>query len=828
MSFWAQLERLRDMAPTGDRDAIGALIGETARTCLTGDASLDRARLDLLGEMAKSLGLDFAPAKPPSVPLPVPPSVSLADPDPDVAGEKLAAITGHIRAGISLVTCCMNRTENLIKALQSWLACAEITEIVIVDWSSDQPVRAALTAAGIADARIRVVRVEDEPRWVLSYAFNVGFRVADCDRVLKADADIVLAPDFFARNTLEPGYFIAGNWRRAAQDQAYVNGFFYLYKADLAAIAGFNEYITTYGWDDDDIYERLERHGAVRRDVDSATIHHLPHSDAERTGAAGDRRNRPDRSALAELRRDTMHEIRANRVLAFLMPYWQAGRPVQPYRLPGGGQGRGDMTVRCLDRQVVRVPGPVRRDVAYYALRELASWRLGQRVLGLERDQLDRLLARPFAELSRIDVEVALVSSARTMGAETGGYLVVRIGPDGVVGNSARARAFDALSDLAQAHGLSPVLSGPFAQVPPETHEAALNWAFIADWQAVGPLGLIDVAALRALGARAPRQHFQINLDAAAIAALAAAPEPVSEPAPDTGSSPAPALSRGHTGGRLFVDAQHGLGNRLRAIGSGAAIAADAGRELVVVWQPDDHCDCRFGDLFDYGGAVIEESFAEQAQRDGALVYNYMEVEQGAEKDAEIDAGAPGDIYTRSAYVLNSAASNWQAENRFLRSLQPVEAVRDMVAGVRHPNDVSAHVRMAGGAEYDHLPYEAAENWTEQGHQQIAHWREQSHFSRFLTRLDTLVGAGRAGRIFLAADTPEAYREFAARFGDRLAVLERDVYDRSATQLRHGLADALLLGRAPLLLGSTWSSFSELALRLAPNEVKVEMSGADF
>jgi len=37
-----------------------------------------------------------------------------------------------------------------------------------------------------------------------------------------------------------------------------------------------------------------------------------------------------------------------------------------------------------------------------------------------------------------------------------------------------------------------------------------------------------------------------------------------------------------------------------------------------------------------------------------------------------------------------------------------------------------------------------------------------------------------------------------------------------------------LLSRSPLLLGSTWSSFSELAMRLAPQAIAIEMSGKEF
>ena len=172
-------------------------------------------------------------------------------------GDDLRPLMAEGQAGISLVTCSMNRTENLILALPSWLANPEITEILIVDWSSRSPVERELIQAGISDPRIRIVRVDDEARWILSYAFNVGFRAAACETILKVDADIVLSPDFFKKNRVTEGSFIAGNWRTATDDQAHVNGFFFISRKALAAVGGFNEHITTYGWDDDDIFDRL-------------------------------------------------------------------------------------------------------------------------------------------------------------------------------------------------------------------------------------------------------------------------------------------------------------------------------------------------------------------------------------------------------------------------------------------------------------------------------------------------------------------------------------------------------------------------------------------
>lgn len=307
-------------------------------------------------------------------------------------------------------------------------------------------------------------------------------------------------------------------------------------------------------------------------------------------------------------------------------------------------------------------------------------------------------------------------------------------------------------------------------------------------------------------------------------------------PAPRALAAPAHMLRRA----RLFVDAQHGLGNRLRAIASAAGIARATGHELVIVWQPDHHCEAGFLDLFRYDGAVIETAFPQVFARAGGRLYNYMEVEPGAAKDAPILADAApggqraglragqGDIYVRSAYRLVSPHRDPAAERAFLQGLVPSATVAALLRGVRRPNQVAAHVRMASGPAHEHLPWEAPVNWPTRGHAEIAAWRARSDARYFIARLDALVAEGKAETIFLAADLPETYARFAERYGSRLAWLPRAHYDRSAGQLQYGLADALLLGSAERFLGSSWSSFSELALSLSQRIRHAEFSGQDF
>lgn len=280
----------------------------------------------------------------------------------------------------------------------------------------------------------------------------------------------------------------------------------------------------------------------------------------------------------------------------------------------------------------------------------------------------------------------------------------------------------------------------------------------------------------------------------------------------------------------LFVDVRHGLCNRLRTMASGAAIAAATGRQLVVVWVPDAHCEGRLSDILDHDGPVIDTDTEARALRaQSAVALSCMEGETGARPGQPVLAEpVAGDVYVRSADSLVSPHRDMAAEQRFLRALRPNAAVQSLIARVPRPAQVAAHIRMGTGPAFDHLPWEAPSNWPAARHAELTAWREKSNLRHFVARLDALVSDGRADSIFLAADLPETYATLADRYGARLRWLPRDLYDRSPRQLQYALADLLLLSAADLFLASTFSSFSDVAQRLARRNRPVEQSGTDF
>lgn len=110
------------------------------------------------------------------------------------------------KEGVSIIHASKNRTENLKKSLKTWLSHPEVSEIILVDWSCNIPLKIALKDF-LYDKRIVIVRAKNQPYWALSKAFNLAADFATKDKILKLDADILLKKDFFQKHVLKESTF---------------------------------------------------------------------------------------------------------------------------------------------------------------------------------------------------------------------------------------------------------------------------------------------------------------------------------------------------------------------------------------------------------------------------------------------------------------------------------------------------------------------------------------------------------------------------------------------------------------------------------------------
>ena len=179
---------------------------------------------------------------------------------------------------VSIVCGVKDRLEHLALAVSSWLRCPEVDEIVIVDWSSSEPVM-------FQDQKITMVRVTGQPYWVASKCHNLGLRLARGALVLRLDADDMHEPEFFRQHPLKATdgvFYFVDQTRVREPNEIHLAGIIYAAKSDFLKLNGYNERITFYGYEDDDLVARLRERGLRPKTIDFDTAHHLPHGENER------------------------------------------------------------------------------------------------------------------------------------------------------------------------------------------------------------------------------------------------------------------------------------------------------------------------------------------------------------------------------------------------------------------------------------------------------------------------------------------------------------------------------------------------------------------
>jgi hypothetical protein len=231
-------------------------------------------------------------------------------------------------AGISIVTVAMNRTSHLLATAARISRWHGHREHLIVDWGSQNPIDHNSLPA---DTRIRLLRVEGESEWQLTRAYNFAAGQCTFETILKLDADCWIDDLTYRPTQLQHGRYVR------TTGGGGLNGVFMINRSDFLAVGGFNEYLKGYGYDDKDLFLRLDQR-MVCAGFPQAIFSTLDHGDLERVAAntievAGQRHSRLHAGVGARLEAIArMEETKAiNRGLASRLP-WSADSPSTTYQ----------------------------------------------------------------------------------------------------------------------------------------------------------------------------------------------------------------------------------------------------------------------------------------------------------------------------------------------------------------------------------------------------------------------------------------------------------------------------------------------------------------
>lgn len=268
----------------------------------------------------------------------------------------------------------------------------------------------------------------------------------------------------------------------------------------------------------------------------------------------------------------------------------------------------------------------------------------------------------------------------------------------------------------------------------------------------------------------------------------------------------------------LIIHTAHGLGNRLRAILSAYDHAIKSGRKLYVVWERDSHVDCLFPDLFQTDFLSLEILNGPFIPDTEAFdVYDYM----GPDKYKLIDFATLKHIYVRSAYRLNSTIADWHGEGKRLKYFKPNRQTLQLISSARKKlgrNFIGVHVRNAApDIELPSEKYLESEN-------ELRRYRRACNVSAFLQKMSQVSKSKR--HFFVAADTESAKASLAREFADHVVYINnKNCNERSCDCLRYAIADLWMFQGAQHIIGSFWSSFTEMAGVLA--NIQPEYIGQD-
>jgi len=327
----------------------------------------------------------------------------------------------------------------------------------------------------------------------------------------------------------------------------------------------------------------------------------------------------------------------------------------------------------------------------------------------------------------------------------------------------------------------------------------------------------------------------------------------------------------------FYVEVVNGLGNRLRTLASAAVIAKSTNRKLIIIWIPSHHCEAKFNDLFDSEFEIIEDLklFKFRPETISKRFYelpcelpsNELPCELPSNElpcelpSNELPCELPSnelpcelmkytssensdsisietfsenilnshDIkvifleeYIRSAQIIKSPYTNWYKESEFIKSLKPTKEILDIISNFEKQHNIyqciGVHIRM-GQPGYS---FESTKGWNDKLVNSLNYWRNASHWSKFYKRMND-INKIKNETYFLCSDN-NIYDNFKDL---RICYTIKHKYDRSIDQVKSGLIDIILLSKTKKLLGSNWSTFTELAAKLMYPK-PIELSGIHF
>ena len=277
----------------------------------------------------------------------------------------------------------------------------------------------------------------------------------------------------------------------------------------------------------------------------------------------------------------------------------------------------------------------------------------------------------------------------------------------------------------------------------------------------------------------------------------------------------------------IIVEPMGGLANRMRVIASAIALSQSLKAKLTVVWNENDELKCPYSLLFNESGSFV----VSQKKK----LYNHLKTShqpslrestlvKWRNKLVDIDyCIQDADVYqliTQGQLNLYEAAQQYKTvyiqtchefgNNTYAyRYFEPIAAISEKITKI-----ICQYTEATIGIHIRRTDHENA--------------KQYSPTYMFIDRMRQALTTRKDTSFFLCTDDPEVERLMVMEFGSKIYVHKKDYSRLSVSGMQDAVVDLFCLSKTGKILGSYWSSFSEVAAKLnnIPLEVvKAHVSG---
>lgn len=254
----------------------------------------------------------------------------------------------------------------------------------------------------------------------------------------------------------------------------------------------------------------------------------------------------------------------------------------------------------------------------------------------------------------------------------------------------------------------------------------------------------------------------------------------------------------------VIIEPREGLCNRMRTLDAAIEYSRKIQRPLKVMWRMDARLNCPLSELFEYRedfGQVVEHRYfghiarlRRRARIMGVQLARGVYLSQDRVTDFLHQQRSFEELRKYQAIYI-STWDQFYPSNGFSRNFVPVAPLRSAIEARIGSGDgmVGVHIRRS-----DHGPS-----------------TERSPLWRFIELMQEEIALDSRVRFFLATDSQRDEATLKKQFPDRIISHPKPSLDRTKPDtIKDALIDLYCLARCRKLIGSYYSSFSDLAWKI--------------